>query len=86
MDAVCWTLLSGESLFLTVSAISRGRKLSFPEIVSRDTRIRIEDLGTTMKDREVWCGVNSVLSTTVDWSDDDNDDDDDNGDDKFSLH
>ena len=46
---------------------TRGRKLSFPDVISRDVGIRIEDLGTAMKDREVWRSiVDSMLSTAVD--------------------
>ena len=36
---------------------SRGRKLSFPDVISRDTDIRIEDLETAMRDRKFWNGV-----------------------------
>ena len=44
-----------------------GRKLSFPDVISRDTGIRTQDLGTVMKDREIWRSiVNSMLSTAVD--------------------
>jgi len=46
---------------------TRGRKLSFPDVISRDTGIRTEDLGTAMRDREVWCGVvQSMIATAVD--------------------
>ena len=46
---------------------TRGRKLSFPVVISRDTGIRTQDLGTVMKDREVWRSiVDSMLSTAVD--------------------
>ena len=46
---------------------TRGRKLSFPDVISRDTGIRTQDLGTVMKDREVWRSiVDSMLSTAVD--------------------
>ena len=46
---------------------ARGRKLSFPEVISRDTSIRTEDLGTAMLDRNVWRGiVGSMTATTVD--------------------
>ena len=45
---------------------TRGRKLSFPDVISRDTDIRTQDLGTVMKDREVWCSiVDSMLSTAA---------------------
>lgn len=60
-------IISSLLLWKPISARSRGRKLSFPDVISRDTGIRVEELGTAMKDREVWRGmVNSVLSTTVD--------------------
>ena len=46
---------------------TRSRKLSFPDVISRDTGIRTQDLGTAMKDREVWRSiVDSMLSTAVD--------------------
>ena len=44
----------------------RGRKLTFPDVISRDTGIRLEDLKTCMEDRDVWRGiVQSVISTEV---------------------
>ena len=46
---------------------TRGRKLSFPDVISRDTGIRTQDLGKVMKVREVWRSiVNSMISTPVD--------------------
>ena len=46
---------------------TRGRKLSFPDVISRDTGIRTQDMGTVMKDREVWRSiVDSMLSSAVD--------------------
>ena len=45
---------------------AKGRKLSFPEVISRDTGIRTEDLGWAMQDRDVWRGiVNSMKATKV---------------------
>ena len=42
------------------------RILSFPEVISRDTGIRTEDLVWAMQDRDVWRGiVNSMRATTV---------------------
>ena len=44
----------------------RGRSLSFPDVISRDTGIRTEDLGTVMEDRNFWSGfVQSVIATEV---------------------
>ena len=49
------------------SGQTRGRKISFPDVISRDTGIQTEDLGTAMRDREVWCGiVQSMIATAVD--------------------
>ena len=46
---------------------SRGRKLSFPDVISRDTGLSTEDLRTAMRDRDVWCGfVQSMVATAVD--------------------
>ena len=46
---------------------SRGRKLSFPDVISRDTNIRFEDLGSPMRDRKFWNGVvQSMVAAEVD--------------------
>ena len=44
----------------------RSQRLTFPDVISRDTGINKQDLGTAMSDREFWRGVvNSVISTAV---------------------
>ena len=44
----------------------RGRKLTFPDVISRDTGLKQEDLRNAMMDREVWRGmVESIVSTAV---------------------
>ena len=44
----------------------RGRKLTFPDIICRDTGIKPEDLKVAMEDRDVWKSfVESVVSTAV---------------------
>lgn len=44
----------------------RGRKLTFPDVISRDTGVGFDDLKTAMEDREVWKSfVKSVVSTEV---------------------
>ena len=44
----------------------RGRKLTFPDVISRDTGLKQEDLRTAMMDREFWRGmVESIVSTAV---------------------
>ena len=44
----------------------RGRSLSFPDVISRDTDIRTEDLGTAMQDMNFWSGfVQSMIATAV---------------------
>ena len=54
-------------LWKSSSDRARGRKLSFPDVISRDTSIRTEDLGTVMLDSDVWRGVvNSMKANTVD--------------------
>ena len=46
---------------------SRGRKLSFPGVISMDTGLSTEDLRTATRDRDVWCGiVQSMVVTAVD--------------------
>ena len=45
---------------------SRRRKLSFPDVISRDTGFSTEDLRTAMRDRNVWSGVvQSMVATAV---------------------
>ena len=59
-------VISSLLLWKSSSVHARGRKLSFPEVLSRDTGIRTEDLGTAMLDRDVWRGiVDSMRATTV---------------------
>ena len=44
----------------------RSRKLTFPDVISRDTGINKQDLSTAMKDRECWREiVDSIISTAV---------------------
>ena len=44
----------------------RCQKLTFPDVISRDSGINKQDLETAMLDREFWRGVvNSVISTAV---------------------
>ena len=44
----------------------RRRKLTFPDVISRDTGIPLQDLKAAMEDREVWKSfVESVVSTAV---------------------
>ena len=44
----------------------RSQKLTFPDVISRDTGIRKEDLMTAMQDREYWRGVvDSIIPTVV---------------------
>ena len=44
----------------------KSRKLTFPDVISRDTGIASDDLKTAMEDREVWKSfVQSVVSTAV---------------------
>ena len=45
----------------------RRRKLSFPDVISRDTGLSTEDLRTAMRDRNVWSDiVQSMVATAVD--------------------
>ena len=44
----------------------RSQKLTFPDVISRDTGIRKENLKTAMQDRDYWREVvNSMISTAV---------------------
>ena len=44
----------------------RGRKLTFPDVISRDVGLKQEALRSAMKDREVWRGVvDFIVSTAV---------------------
>ena len=45
---------------------SRRRKLSFPDVIPRDTGFSTEDLRTAMRDRNVWSDiVQSMVATAV---------------------
>ena len=54
------------TLLLWKPSQSRGRSLSYPAVISRDTGIIEQELGQVMMDREVWRNiVNSIISTKV---------------------
>ena len=54
------------TLLLWKPSQSRGRSLSYPAVISRDTGIIEQDLGKVMMDREVWRSiVKSIVSTKV---------------------
>ena len=54
------------TLLLWKPSQSRGRSLSYPAVISRDTGIIEQDLGKVMVNREVWRSiVNSIISTKV---------------------
>ena len=60
-------VISSLLLWKPSSDNARGKKLSFPDVISRDAGIRTEDLGTAMLDRDTWRGlVKSMTATTVD--------------------
>ena len=60
-------IISSLLLWKPPNTILRGRKLSFPDILSRDSGIEKQDLGTAMRDRDVWRGiVEAMISTAVD--------------------
>ena len=45
---------------------NRGRTLSYPDVISRDTGIQKQDLSNAMMDRDFWRNfVNSIVSTKV---------------------
>ena len=54
------------SILLWKPSQRRGRSLSYPSVISRDTNIIEQDLGKVMLDREVWRSiVSSIISTKV---------------------
>ena len=56
-------VISSLLLWQPTSQTPRGRKLSYPDVISRDTGIERQDLRKTMLDREVWRNlVNSMVS------------------------
>ena len=60
-------VISSPLLWRPTYGQTRGRKLSFPDVISRDTGLSTEDLKTAMRDRDVWCGiVQSMIATAVD--------------------
>ena len=59
-------IISSLLLWKPPITIRRGRKLSFPDVISRDTGLCKEDLNTAMRDRDVWREiVNAMVSTAV---------------------
>ena len=59
-------LISDLHLWKPFSRNKRGRKLTYPDGISRDVGLKQEDLRTAMMDREVWRGyVDSIISTAV---------------------
>ena len=56
-------VISSLLLWQPTSQTPRGRKLSYPDVISRDTGIERQDLRKTMLDRDVWRNlVNSMVS------------------------
>ena len=55
-------IISSVLLWKPSSRNVRGRKLSYPDVISRDTGIQRQDLDKTMQDREVW---RSIVSSMV---------------------
>ena len=55
-------LVSSFLLWRHPSTLKRSRKLTFPDIISRDTAIAKEDLLTAMTDRIFWKGVLNSIS------------------------
>ena len=53
------------NLFLWKASI--GRKLTFPDTISRDTGIKVEDILATMPNKTVWCQIVRDISPTVAW-------------------
>ena len=50
-------------LWKPLSRNVRGRKLSYPDVISRDTGIQRQDLGQAMQDRDLWRNlVSSMVS------------------------
>ena len=59
-------VISSLMLWKPHHAASRSRKLSFPDVLCRDSGIDKQDLGTAMGDRDVWKEiVNIMISTAV---------------------
>ena len=59
-------IISSLLLWKPPEFVNRGRKLSFPDTLSRDCGIDKQDLGTAMGDRVVWrVIVDSMVSTAV---------------------
>ena len=62
-------LVSSFVLWRHPSSHRRSRKLTFPDIISRDTAIAKEDMLNAMTDREYWKGVvNSISAEATRWS------------------
>ena len=60
-------IISSLILWKPLAQGKRRRKLTFPEVISRDTGLRIDELKRAMEDRNVWKSyVKSVVSTAVD--------------------
>ena len=60
-------IISSLLLWKPPITIRRGRKLSFPDVISRDTGLCKDDLNRAMGDRDDWREtVNAMVSTAVD--------------------
>ena len=59
-------IVSSLVLWNPTPRMGRGRRLSFPDVISRDTGVHKEDLNVAMQDRERWREiVKSIVSTEV---------------------
>ena len=44
---------------------STGRKLAFPDTISRDTGIKVQNLRVAMANKTVWCKIVGEISATA---------------------
>jgi len=58
-------------LLWKTEARARGRKLSFPGIILRDTGIERQELEAAMRDRQVWRNIINAMRRSTDDDDDD---------------
>ena len=57
-------VISSLILWKPLSNGRKSKKLTFPDVISRDTGIGVNDLRVVMQDRDLWKGiVNSLIST-----------------------
>ena len=57
-------MAESSSVYRTTNS-RKSRKLTYPDVIARDSGIRFEDLAVAMQDRNTWRDIVGSISTAV---------------------